>query len=310
MSQILKVKTKTDGGAEFPAAAYAYVPDADKPSTWKLRLWSSPSSKESARQIGMALSALGPGFRGQKVQIPASDLLRVKARVRAAWRKVHEPSEKLPTILKATEGIRFVLGNGSQVQSVIFANDKWSAADAKVWLEAHDLKSDKTGETDATRRFQQEDPSKFETFRVSSPDVAVQPSVAEGEDIELDGEIAKVDEDRHLVFGWASVSTRNGKAVKDRHQDQIKDVELEKMAYRFVLKSRVGGEMHKLIGVSNLVESIAFTEDKQELMKLDLGFVGWWVGFKVENEETWKQVKAGNLKAFSIAGRARRAEGD
>ena len=82
---------KTEDGVEFPAAAYAYVPDADSPSTWKLRLWQTPQQKETARQVGMAVAALGPGgFRGNRVQIPRDDLPGVKRRVLQAWLKVNE----------------------------------------------------------------------------------------------------------------------------------------------------------------------------------------------------------------------------
>lgn len=95
-------KTKKEGGVDFPAEAYAYVPDPEQPSTWKLRLWASPSEKETSRQVGMALAALGPGFRGNKVEIPSGDLAAVKRKVRAAWRKAHKgETGKVPSALLA-----------------------------------------------------------------------------------------------------------------------------------------------------------------------------------------------------------------
>jgi len=91
---------KTEGGVKFPRQAYAYVPNPDEPSTWKLRLWESPSLKVTAKQVGMAVAALGAGFRGNKVEIPASDRAKVVAKVRAAWHSVHEGGEQLPPVLK------------------------------------------------------------------------------------------------------------------------------------------------------------------------------------------------------------------
>ncbi|MCL6597951.1 MAG: hypothetical protein K6T81_04355 [Alicyclobacillus macrosporangiidus] len=93
---------KTENGVEFPAEAYAYVPDPEKPSTWKLRLWEDPDKKETARQVGMAVAALGEGFRGNKVEIPAEDLPKVKAKVRAAWKKTHPDAsdDDMPDVLK------------------------------------------------------------------------------------------------------------------------------------------------------------------------------------------------------------------
>lgn len=92
---------KTEAGVQFPAAAYAYVPDPQTPSTWKLRLWETPSSKATARQVGMAIAALGPGgFRGNRVQIPSGDLAGVKAKVRSAWKSVNGSDKEMPAVLK------------------------------------------------------------------------------------------------------------------------------------------------------------------------------------------------------------------
>ena len=92
-------RTKSEGDAgEFPASDYAYVPDAEKPSTWKLRLTATPGGKPDARIVGAACAALGHGFRGQKVAIPPQDLPAVKAKVRAAWKKANpdKPTDEMP----------------------------------------------------------------------------------------------------------------------------------------------------------------------------------------------------------------------
>jgi len=97
--------SKTEDGQDFPASDYAYVPDPDKPSTWKLRLTSSPGGDPDPGIVGAAIAALGKGFRGNKVQIPADDLAKVKAKVRAAWKKAHPDAEEgdMPEVIaKAT----------------------------------------------------------------------------------------------------------------------------------------------------------------------------------------------------------------
>ena len=92
---------KSEGGVDYPAAAFAYVPDANMPSTWKLRLWESPSAKETVAQVSRAATALtSAGFRGNKVQIPAADLAGVKTKIRAAWTRVNGPKRPVPAILK------------------------------------------------------------------------------------------------------------------------------------------------------------------------------------------------------------------
>jgi len=95
---------KTEDGVKFPAAAFAYVPDAEKPSTWKLRLWEDPEDKVTRAQLGRAAAALSPGgFRGQKVQIPSSDLSAVKRKIRAEYRKLDVEDEDIPRWVKEVE---------------------------------------------------------------------------------------------------------------------------------------------------------------------------------------------------------------
>ena len=95
---------KTEDGEVFPASDYAYVPDPEKPSTWKLRLTSTPGGKPDSRIVGAALAALGPGYRGNKVEIPEADLAGVKTKVRAAWKELH-PDQEIPQVLKTAEEI-------------------------------------------------------------------------------------------------------------------------------------------------------------------------------------------------------------
>lgn len=95
---------KTEGGEKYPAEAYAYVPDASKPSSWKLRLWDSPSAGVTTAQVGRALAALSEGgFRGNRVEIPSADMAGVKRKIRAAWNQVHEEGDEMPDVLKAAE---------------------------------------------------------------------------------------------------------------------------------------------------------------------------------------------------------------
>lgn len=127
--------------------------------------------------------------------------------------------------------------------------------------------------------------------------------------VSLTASIAKVDDEQHLVFGWASVATENGIPVIDRQGDTITDSEMEKGAYDFVLNARVAGEMHqKEVRVGKLVESIVFTKEKQQALGIDLGKTGWWVGFKVDSDAVWKSIKSGKYAAFSIHGRGLREE--
>lgn len=116
--------------------------------------------------------------------------------------------------------------------------------------------------------------------------------------------IMKADPDQHLIFGWASVVEKDGKAIIDKQGDIIPVAELENAAYEFALNSRDGGDMHARTGVAKLVESMVFTKEKQTALGIDLGQVGWWVGFKVHDTELWAAHKRGERPEFSIGGAA------
>ena len=119
--------------------------------------------------------------------------------------------------------------------------------------------------------------------------------------MKLTGKIAKRDDEKFLVFGYASMAD-----VTDSQGDVISIDTLEKAAYDFVLHSRMGGEMHEAMGVATLVESIVFTPEKLAALGLaeDALPHGWFVGFKVNDTEAWQKIKNGDYSMFSIGGRA------
>jgi len=95
---------QTEDGVKYPSAAYAYVPDVEKSSTWKLRVWEDLDKKVTKAQLGRLAAALSPGgFRGQKVAIPAADLSAVKRKIRTEYRKLEVADEDIPRWVKETE---------------------------------------------------------------------------------------------------------------------------------------------------------------------------------------------------------------
>lgn len=123
--------------------------------------------------------------------------------------------------------------------------------------------------------------------------------------------IAKMDDDKRLVFGWASISiTAGGEQLEDLQHDLINPEDLEEAVYEYVLNFRDTGEEHRphLRKKGKLVESCVFTVEKQKAMGLPEGIlpVGWWIGFKIEDDEAWEKVKNGTYRMFSIEGKAQR----
>lgn len=84
---------KSEDGQQFSASDYADVPDAEKPSTWKLRLGAAPG-KVDADTIADAITALQPGgFRGNQVQLgsPKGTVVR---RITSAINKLDDDDAK------------------------------------------------------------------------------------------------------------------------------------------------------------------------------------------------------------------------
>lgn len=124
--------------------------------------------------------------------------------------------------------------------------------------------------------------------------------------------LIRKDDDRRLVFGWANVAVdKSGDLVVDSHDESIELDELEKAAYEFVLEFRETGTQHVGKAKGRLVESFVVTPEKLEVMGLakDALPLGWWVGFKIDDDAAWEGVKKGDYSMFSIQGLAVPVEG-
>jgi hypothetical protein len=93
---------KTEQGREFPAAAFAFVLEADNPATWKLRLWDANGKGLTRYQVGRAAAAFSPGG---KVQIPKDAVGQVKSKIRAAYKKLSVPIAQIPRWVRESSGV-------------------------------------------------------------------------------------------------------------------------------------------------------------------------------------------------------------
>jgi hypothetical protein len=113
------------------------------------------------------------------------------------------------------------------------------------------------------------------------------------------------EDDQRLVFGWLSVVEDEGGApVVDTQGDVIPADVMEQAVYQFMLDARAMGDMHERIeGIGRVVESMFFSRDKLEALGLVGRLpVGWWVGFYVDDDETWAAIKGGDYQGLSIGG--------
>lgn len=122
----------------------------------------------------------------------------------------------------------------------------------------------------------------------------------------IQGQILKADNEQRMVWGWASVITENGVPVVDSQGDVIKPETLMKAATDFMLSARVTKEMHMGGKVGEFIHSLPLTKDIADSLGIKSDKEGWIVACKVYDDAVWQKVKSGELKAFSIGGRAKR----
>lgn len=120
--------------------------------------------------------------------------------------------------------------------------------------------------------------------------------------------LLKVDDEQRMVWGWASVATKQGETVIDKQGDIVEVGELLEAAHEFMVSYRKSKEMHAGKAVGTVVESMVFTKALQGALGIDLGLEGWLIGVKVHDDDVWAEVKKGTYRAFSIGGTAERHE--
>jgi cation transport regulator ChaB len=135
---------------------------------------------------------------------------------------------------------------------------------------------------------------------------SVSDMVNKEEDFDIQGQILKVDNAQRMVYGWASVITENGIPVVDTQGDVIKAETLVKAATEFMLSARIAKDMHSGGKIGEFVHSMPLTKEIADALGVTSDKEGWIVACKVYDNAVWEKVKSGELKAFSIGGRAKR----
>ena len=96
---------KTEEDVEYPARCYAYVPDAEQVSTWKLQLCNE-DLEITREQLGRAAAAFSEGgFRGQPVELPRDEIGKVKRRIRSEYEKLGVEREDMPEGIKEMDTV-------------------------------------------------------------------------------------------------------------------------------------------------------------------------------------------------------------
>lgn len=130
------------------------------------------------------------------------------------------------------------------------------------------------------------------------------------EDVTKTADILKVDTERRIVWGWASVCTMKGETVTDLQGDRIAPAQMEKMADRFMRSARAAKAMHYGDDVGEVIHSFPMTKELADAFGIQSEREGWITGTYIKSDEEWAKVRNGTYKGLSIGGRARRKEAE
>lgn len=131
-------------------------------------------------------------------------------------------------------------------------------------------------------------------------------TVSKSYDFKVQGEVTKLDQEQRIVYGFASVVSKDGEPVVDRQGDIIDPEMMEKAASDFMLGAREGLTMHKGEPTTTIIHSLPLTKQIKEAFKIDTPYEGWIIAVKVHCDKTWEEVKEGRYTGFSIGGTASR----
>jgi len=127
-------------------------------------------------------------------------------------------------------------------------------------------------------------------------------------DIANEFQIIKIDEEQRIIFGWGSVTKVDGELVVDRQGDVIRTETLHKAVNDFMKSVRVGKLMHNGEKVGDIIHSFPVSKEIMSALGIQTDREGWIVGYYVESDAVWKDVKSGKYAELSIGGSAQKEE--
>lgn len=121
--------------------------------------------------------------------------------------------------------------------------------------------------------------------------------------------IIKSLEEQQMIYGWASVVSKNNVPVEDHQGDVILASEMELFTTEFMMKqNRKSLAMHGGDQIGEVVHSFPLTNEIAKSLGIECQQEGWIVGVKIHDDAIWNKAKSGELPAFSIGARGVRQE--
>lgn len=131
------------------------------------------------------------------------------------------------------------------------------------------------------------------------------------DEVDLYIEIEKRAPDGSFVRGWAYVVSDEGRPVNVDWDGEFMPMGvLREAVHDFMGSDRVAKVMHGGQQTGAIVESVIVDDDFAEAMGITHKKRGWWAGMEVHCPIAKQRVVNGELKGFSVGGRAKRVRVD
>src|SRR5471032_2084666 len=92
--------------------------------------------------------------------------------------------------------------------------------------------------------------------------------------------ITTLDDDLGLAFGWASVSSINGRPLIDKQGEIVPPHEMLKASTAFMADARLAKVMHQAGGVGEILHSFPMTEAIKQACGIKCALEGWLIGMR------------------------------
>lgn len=108
--------------------------------------------------------------------------------------------------------------------------------------------------------------------------------------------------DGKIAYGWAIVSTIDGKPYFDLHGDHIPDDAMTDAAEDFMKNFRVGKDQHDGDQCGHIVFAFPVTKANKPAVDIDSNKTGLLIGYQFNDAAMLEMIKSGQRTGFSIGG--------
>jgi hypothetical protein len=123
------------------------------------------------------------------------------------------------------------------------------------------------------------------------------------ETFEIANQIAKVDTDLGLVFGYAIISKQSGVDYYDVQGDHIPESAMLEAATEFMVSKREAKEMHAGDRVGEIVFAWPMTSEIAKAFNIVTETTGLLIAMKPNSKDILEKFRDGSYTGFSIGGK-------